>query len=318
MQVNSYIKTLPSKLLARPHADNPKVLTLQKFIQGVNAVGDTGQVVNSMDYSVTDVAMMLGWVHEHGKTAPHLAFRKQIVDQQLSKNKRIVIADSNLFLYKDPSNPHYYLRYSYDGVFPNTGEYCDQSPDPKRWQTISKHMDLSLRKWRKNGNHILLCLQRDGGWSMAGTSVLDWTNAVIGEIRQYTDRPIRIRSHPGDAKAGRYLPLIHQSCVVHGWKNIEISNMGSPYIKELKNSWAVVNHNSSPTVGAAIEGIPVFVTDVIRSQAKDVANTKLSDIEKPHLFDRQPWVERLAMFHWSYDDLTSGRCWQHMRKWAIK
>jgi hypothetical protein len=78
----------------------------------------------------------------------------------------------------------------------------------------------------------------------------------------------------------------------------------------------VVNHNSSPTIGAAIEGIPVFVSDPERSQARDIANTDLSMIENPIMPDRNNWLARLSMFHWNFEDVESGRAWGHMRKWV--
>lgn len=318
MKVISYISTLPSKLLSRPHGDNPKVLTLQKFSQGVIAAGDQGIVSQEMIYQPSDVAVMLGWVHEHGKSAPHLQFRKEILDKQIAHGKRVVIADSNLFLYKDTSNPHYYLRYSFDGVFPNTGEYCDSSPDPERWAAIQRDMNVSIKDWRTAGSHVLMCLQRDGGWSMAGFDVVDWALITAKQIRQYTDRPIRIRSHPGDKKAGRYCKDILTSCQRHDIKNVELSDPGTALTRDFKHCWAVINHNSSPAVAAAIEGIPVFVTDPVRSQARDIANTDLSRIENPLIMDRESWVHRISQFHWSYDDLTSGRCWTHMRRWAQK
>ena len=86
--------------------------------------------------------------------------------------------------------------------------------------------------------------------------------------------------------------------------------------RDLKNCWAVVNHNSSPTVGAAIEGYPIFVTDPLRSQCKDIANLDLSMIENPNLPDRQQWIERISMFHWKFDEIISGECWNHMRKYV--
>jgi len=56
--------------------------------------------------------------------------------------------------------------------------------------------------------------------------------------------------------------------------------------------------------------------DPVKSQSKDVANTDLSKIETPVLMDRQPWVERLSMSHWNFDELKSGECWSHMRKYV--
>lgn len=316
MKVVSYIATLPGKLLSRPHQDNPKVQTLTKFVQGVTAAGDQGLVFPDLQYQDCDVAVMLGWVHEHGKAAPHLQFRQHILAEQQRRGGRVVIADSNLFLYADTDNPHYFLRYSFDGVFPDTGEYCDSTPDPARWQQIQHTMGVSLRPWRTQGTHILMCLQRDGGWSMAGFSVVDWALITVKQLRQYSNRPIRIRAHPGDKKAGRYCRDILQLFARHGIQNISLSDGNTALTRDFKHCWAVVCHNSSPGVAAAIEGIPVFVTDPVRSQARDVANTDIAMIENPGLADRESWIQRISQFHWSYADLESGTCWQHMRKWV--
>lgn len=316
MKVISYIATLPSKLLQSNDLSSQKINTLRHFVNGVNAVGDVGLVVDRMIWEPCDVAVMLGWVHEHGKNAPHLSFRQEILERQRNNGGRTVIADSNLFLYKNKSNPHYYLRYSFDGVFPNTGEYCDSAPDPSRWQRISKDIGVHPRNWRNNGTHLLMCLQRDGGWSMADFRVYDWATQTIMKLRNLTDRPIKIRAHPGDKKAYRYVNQIIDFCKANNLKNVESSSTANELTHDLKNCWAVINHNSSPAVAAAIEGIPVFVTDPVRSQAKEVANTDLSRIEQPQMFDRESWLHRLSQFHWSHLDISDGSCWSHMRKWA--
>jgi hypothetical protein len=268
-----------------------------------------------MQYEPANVAVMLGWVHENGKQATHLKFRQHILDQQQQRGGRTVIADSNLFLYHDTKNSLHYLRYSYDGIFPNTGEYCDAHPDPSRWQIIQQEMGIHVRDWRSSGNHILLCLQRNGGWSMGNVSVVDWATQTIVKLRQHTDRPIVIRSHPGDKRATEYMK---QFSVNSQLKNVIVGNSGDPLVRHLKHCWAAVAHNSSPTVGAAIEGVPVFVTDPARSQCRDIANTDLSQIENPVMPDRTAWLERISQFHWSHADLTSGRCWAHMKNWAKK
>lgn len=318
MKVVSYIATLPSKLLSRPHNNDHKFLTITGFAQGVCAAGDVGIVENAMSYQASDVAFMLGWVHEHGKTAPHLTFRKQIVDNQTANGGRTIIADSNLFLYKNTANPKTYQRYSYDGVFPNTGEYCDSDPDPQRWQQIKQDIGLELQPWRKQGDHILLCLQRNGGWSMAGVTTVEWAVNTIRDLRRYTNRPIRIRSHPGDKGANSDCQRIMRLCQINKFGRVSLSQPQIDLVSDLHNCWAVVNHNSSPAVGAVIEGVPVFVTDPVRSQCADVANTVLANIENPNMPDRQHWVEKLAQFHWNHEEIANGIAWTHMKKWAKK
>jgi len=59
--------------------------------------------------------------------------------------------------------------------------------------------------------------------------------------------------------------------------------------------------------------VPVFVYDKDDCQAGDVANTNLNNIESPNIFDRVPWVQKISMCHWNFDDLRSGACWKHMK-----
>jgi hypothetical protein len=87
-------------------------------------------------------------------------------------------------------------------------------------------------------------------------------------------------------------------------------------LHDLQGCWAVVNHNSSPAVAAAIEGYPVFVTDLARSQCGEIANTDLAQIESPVLPARDQWLERLAMSHWKFDELKSGQAWAHLRQYV--
>lgn len=315
MKVISYLASLPKKSLLANKSDDRKIQTLTQFVKGVTAVGDQGELGLDMTIKPCDVAMILGWVHEHGKRAPHLTFRQNIVDHQKHHSRHVIIADSNLFLYRDRLNPHYYLRYSFDGVFPNTGQYCDNRPDPKRWDIIRRDLQIDLRDWRTNGNHVLICLQRDGGWSMGGFNVSDWALQTIRKIRTVSDRPIKLRGHPGDRKMGVYTKEIMQTLAHVGITNVSLSDTDSELMRDFKHCWAVVNHNSSPGVAAAIEGIPVFVTDPERSQAKQVANTDLNLIENPMIFDRLSWVQRISQFHWSHKDITDGTCWRHMRQW---
>jgi hypothetical protein len=317
MKVISYTSSLPAKQLASGKA-NQKLDTLLFFADGVNSVGDQCVVSNQLIWEPADVAVILGWVHEHGKQAPHLAFRQQILNQQKAINGRTIIADSNLFLYKDTTNPGYWLRYSYDGIFPNTGEYCDSNPDPSRWEKLSKELNISLQPWRTAGGHILLCLQRNGGWSMGGADPVAWAMSTIKTIRQYTNRTIIVRGHPGDKGSTQQVQDIVQRCTARHIKRVHSSAGSASLISDLTNCWAMVNHNSSPAVAAAIEGIPVFVTDPERSQAREVANIDLSQIENPVMFDRQKWVERISQCHWSHHEVKIGQCWQHMKQWAKK
>lgn len=296
-----------------PNAKNQEKIDLLKFFaDGVGRVGDRVINVETVNPQRSDVGVIQGWVSGEAPTSQHLILRHRIIKNQLTANKYVVAVDSNLFLYKNKENPLHYLRYSFNDIFPATGIYCDSNIDPLRWKKLSGNLGLTLKDYRTSGSHILLCLQRNGGWSMGNFDVQDWAVETINTIRQYSDRPIVIRAHPGDKASKQYLDRKNPLCKIPYSKNVSLSSNVN-LVNDLKNCWAAVNCNSSPVVGAAIEGVPIFVTNPEKSQCKEIANTDLSQIENPTLHERQRWVERLSMFHWNFDELKSGECWAHMR-----
>jgi hypothetical protein len=100
-----------------PTNKNPeKPLILDNFLAGVRTVGDTAIAHQGMNAIPCDVALIQGFIHEHGKSSPHLQLRHNAVLLQKNNNRRSLIVDSNLFLYADPNNTNTYLRYSFDGV----------------------------------------------------------------------------------------------------------------------------------------------------------------------------------------------------------
>ena len=294
--------------IPNPHKNPHKVDILKRYIDGVNKCGDKGILHQGNNIVDADVNLIQGWVHAGSPNSPHLLVRRRAYEINRNKGKHTFIADSNLFNYSvGKMHKMQYLRYSMDGVFPTTGNYFSDTVNPKRWKQIQKHLGISLKDWRQRGVHVLICTQRNGGWSMGGVNVVDWLRKTIEEVRKHTDRPIVVRGHPGDKNAPKQLKS----------KEWQVSTAPS-IVDDLFNAHCSITYNSSPSVASAIEGIPTFITDPNPkiSQAYDVANTDLSTIENPQIFDRQEWVEKLAMCHWNFDELSSGEAWQHMRDYV--
>lgn len=289
------------------NTNQEKPQILNNFAAGVKNAGD--EIISHHGFNVvsSDVALIQGFVHEDGKKLPHLTLRKSVFDEQIKNNKKALIVDSNLFLYADPGNSQRYLRYSFNGVFPTTGFYFDTLVDPVRWQKISKNLKIEILPYRNSGNHVLICLQRHGGWSMRGLSVTQWLNETINKLRNFTQRPIVVRCHPNDKKIKQLLNISH--------KNVTISN-NSNILLDLKNAWATIIYNSSPGIASIINGVPVFITDPTpqNSQSFSVSNTDLSNIENPVMPERQQWIEKISMCHWNFDELRSGEAWNFFKK----
>lgn len=309
LKIASYLMGIP------PGNTNPeKPAIIVNFIEGVWKCGDEGTIVTDYNPVDADVAVVQGFVHPGSKNQPHLNLRKAVFEKQQKENKRSIIVDSNLFLYADPGNTKQYLRYSYDGIFPKTGEYCNANPDPKRWEIIQKNLGISLKPWKKRDNgSILICCQRDGGWSMDGQTLLPWLVKTITQIKKYTERKIVVRFHPGDKNI-----LNHKRALARYRLNNVLVSHAENILQDLENTYAVVNYNSSPGVVAAIEGIPVFVLDPERSQAAEVAHHDLKFLENIKEFDRELWIQKMAQMHWTLDELKDGTAWRHLRNWAKK
>jgi len=308
IKVASYLMGIPP---GNTNTEKPAIIV--NFIEGVWRAGDEGTIVTDYTPVSADVAVVQGFVHPGSKNSTHLNLRKQVFEKQQADQKRSIIVDSNLFLYADPGNSNKYLRYSYDGIFPSSGEYCNSAPDPARWALLSKRLGIQLQPESKAGKNILICCQRDGGWSMSGQSLMPWIVKTVSRIRKHTDKRIVVRFHPGDKNV-----MTHKRTLArYRLPNVTVSH-NEHILADFKSTWAVVNYNSSPAVAAVIQGLPVFVLDPENSQAKEVANTDLSKLEEPVFYDRELWIQKMAQMHWTLDELKDGTAWTHLRNWAKK
>lgn len=147
-----------------------------------------------------------------------------------------------------------------------------------RWAKL----DIQLKPWRTNGSHILVLPQR--GIGEPGVAMpRNWLAGMINKLKTRTDRPIRIRKHPGTGP-----------CV--------------PIEDDLANAWACVTWGSGAAIKALAHGVPVF-HEFGRWIGASAASCNL-DIESPALGDRLPMFERLAWGQWSLDEITSGEAFE--------
>lgn len=299
MKIAIYLSAVPAKAKNEFKRD-----LLKKFAVGVRAAGDEVWLVDDVNRVIDcDVAVLQGWIGM--KTAPHLEQRRRVIKHQRKTHKRTLVIDSNLFGFLEPNDRDRYLRYSLDGIFPTTGYYFDRNLDPFRWQEIKHSYNWNDRDWQTTGQSVIICLQRDGGWSMDGIKVIDWLGQIIPQI-QRSGRSIIIRPHPGSLKT---VPEVRRL-----WPQIEISEL--PDIRQdLDRAWCSVTYNSSPGVASLMWGVPTFVTDPVpqRSQVWPFAGNDLSLIQDPPRPDRLALFERLAQCHFATDTLETGAAWHFMR-----
>jgi hypothetical protein len=147
--IKSYLSSLPKKING-----DEKTNALTYFAEGAARCGDQAATTNSQIYESCDVGAIIGNAFDAnpGKVnLPHYKVRKMVMETQASRNRYWLSIDSNVFIYKDKTNPHRYLRYSFNGVFPKTGIYCNETPGEENWANIRRHYNMDLAPWRRSG-----------------------------------------------------------------------------------------------------------------------------------------------------------------------
>ena len=236
--------------------------------------------------------------------------------------KPYICAESAVFRKNLPNYPHpdAYHRFSWWSYFYDEGEYNAENCPPDRWHKVQDQQNIEIKNWRQPGDAILLVLQRPGDSSLKNLLAKHGTYDAfllhtLQEIRKHSDRKIIIRLHP--ARQDRQLEIIER-CKL---KNFELSknnkgagllNGGIGLYEDFERAWAVVGFNTNALTESACEGLPTFSL-CASSMAWPVSNKSLDSLEKPHVFDRQQWLNNMAYCQWRTDEIEQGLPWQHLK-----
>ena len=288
--------------VANPRKHSRKIECLESFADGVKNSG--GNVVVEWDHKYTPsrLAVMLGWATTN-TGGPNITLRKQIIAEQQRQGLKTMCIDASCWKYLDDHGT--YLRYSIGGPFYDRAEYANHNSDATKWNEIRDAINVPMIEQpvvRPNG-HVLICMQRDGGFAMKTLDPIRWLENKITLIKEYTKRPIVVRPHPGayrlqDFRKFRNIPKV---TVVDPAK--------SSLLQDLQNAHAAVFFNSSASVAAVCANIPVFVDDQ-SCVSWSVANKNIANLESPQAFDRSQWLNDLAAAHWSDADGCAGLIYQ--------
>lgn len=143
-------------------------------------------------------------------------------------------------------------------------------PEPRR--------SFELRPWREAGNHIVVLPQR--GIGAPGVRMPSaWLEGAKRRLERMTDRPVRIRRHPGASKSDPWPDLAGAHCAV---------------------TWG-----SGAAIKAIAYGIPVF-HELEKWIGAPAARCGLADLEDCYLGEREPMFRRLSWAQWSSRELESG------------
>jgi len=165
-------------------------------------------------------------------------------------------------------------------------------------------LGIRIQDWKdtKNTNSIIICGQHQASHQWRNMPpVSDWISNTIQEIRQHTDRHIKVRCHP------RYpfnFNNTKTNVVKSMPKRIDIVQDFYDFGAELSNAHCVVNWSSNPAIEAVLVGVPVFTGP--DSLAHAVANHSFDTVETLVKPDRQQWANDLAYTEWTVDEIAKG------------
>lgn len=135
-----------------------------------------------------------------------------------------------------------------------------------------------VKPWRAPGEEVVILAQRGIG---AATD-LAWAEQLLEKLTKQTQRPVRLRPHPG--------------------KN-------PPDIEpDLDNAYAVITYASAAAIKAIAYGVPAFY--LMENWVGALGAAYGADLEKPFKGDRTAMFHRIGWAQWTVDEVSSGKAFE--------
>jgi hypothetical protein len=169
--------------------------------------------------------------------------------------------------------------------FQNVAPIIDRPAD--RWEQLN----IDQHSFKQGSTIVIVPPDRKIVHTLGLGSEDLWISTVIDQIKNLTDRPIRIRKRP-EPRADRV-----------------VSNTFKDFIKD--DTFCVIGYSSNALVEAAMHDIPVI--SLGHSATKSLYRFQLDDIEriKPaYPSDKQAWLNHLAYSQFNREELLSGYAWE--------
>jgi len=180
-------------------------------------------------------------------------------------------------------------------------------------------LGINYTGWKRNaGSKIIIALQLAGDASLRNNDINQWCMDTVFTLRQHTDRPIEIRTHPGASdrswEKGDYNKLF-QYFLFQGIQDVTFVNgRVTPWEQQILDAYCVVTFTSGLAIDAVVNGIPVLSCDE-GNFTWNIGERKLSNIENLNLAEDaqvHQWLRNLAYCQWTPEEMESGQCWDHL------
>lgn len=140
----------------------------------------------------------------------------------------------------------------------------------------------SAAPFKKDGRHILICLHSEFFHERMGVPVREYLQSLEHRIRQYSDRPIVVRTKRSETK----------------------------FLDDLNGAWAVVTHSSMAALEGLMRGVPAFMTcDSALSALTKRDPISIESPLYPSAEQRMMVAAVLAGQQWTLSEIAMGKAW---------
>lgn len=159
--------------------------------------------------------------------------------------------------------------------------------DGKRFEALG----IEIKPWQTGGEHIVVCPQSDQFMRDLAEYSGNWSEDVVSELKQLTQRPVRVRAWNRDK--GALAATLHE---------------------DLAGAHCLVTWSSAAAISAILAGVPAIVL-APDCAARPMAGTSLTQIGSPPRPDgRETWAGVLADNQWTLSEIADGTAWKGLQR----
>lgn len=232
-----------------------------------------------------------------------LANNKQYWQHYRKHNKPVIVIEVGGIIRNNS------WRLAVNGINRDADFALDSGYDDKRLKLFNFD---KVVPWNDTGDYIVIAGQHGHSEQWKNMPpMIEYYKQTIKDIRQVTDKPIVVRSHP------RYRENIHfavddplwfkeMNCEWNIAKKIQQTYDSFDFEDQLKHTHCVYSHSSNAGVTSIINGVPAIVSE--SSLAYEVGSKSSIDLNKS---DRHDWLCKLSYCEWFSDEISTQ--WKRIR-----
>lgn len=233
-------------------------------------------------------------------------FRLSVFDEAIKYRKRLLSIDSALLGFKRETLDSYY-QISFDSI-KGLGKYYNENSPSDRFEKLN----IEVKPWRKNGNHILTHGQVLYGVGSQHVDINKWMKKFIVNYFESPNRKIKkhfFRGHPNAQHSLKSDQKV-QRMVSFSKDTLEA---------DFTNCWCSVTFCSHIIAESIVRGIPcISCSKTSMGYPLFHSDNPIEDCMNPPMPDRQQWLNDIAYTQWHTDEIKDGTAWAHYRQHALK